>query len=86
MNIDVMKCISNVESGTPHPYQVVVCFADRRRVKAFRGTLECSRLGGHLFVCNHRQKYYSAQFDFNIISTGIAMTEGDLFECHHQLF
>lgn len=37
-------------------------------------------------VCNNREKYYSAQFNFNIISTAIAMTEGDLFECHYQLF
>lgn len=70
-----MKCISNVQRGPSHPYQVVVCFADCRRVKAFRGALKCSRLGGNLFVCNHRKKYYSTQFKFNIISSGIAMTE-----------
>lgn len=39
-----------------HPYQVIVCFADCRCVKPFRWTLESARLGGHLFVCEKRQK------------------------------
>lgn len=55
-----MEMIFTVVSEAFHSYQVIVCFADRRRVKAFRGTLKCPRLGGHLFVCNHRDKYYES--------------------------
>lgn len=40
------------------PYQVIVCFADCRCVKAFRRTLQSATLGRHLFVCDQRQKNF----------------------------